>query len=138
MKLGQIVRPVALAAGIALASAGVVHAQADRAALAALKMVERGQWQLREGGPSGTAQKICVRDPNALLQIRHGNAQCSHFVVENSARTATIQYECPGRGHGRTTVSVETPRLLRVQTQGVLDGAPFVSELEGRRMGVCN
>lgn len=138
MKIGRIVRPVALAAGLSLAGSGIVHAQADRAALAALRIIERGKWQLRAGGPGGEARQLCVRDPNALLQIEHGNAQCTHLVVENSARTATIQYSCPGRGHGRTTLSVETPRLLRVQTQGVVDGAPFVTELEGRRTGACN
>lgn len=138
MKLALAVRSIAVIAALGLAGSAAVEAQADRAALAALKMVERGKWLLREGGRGGAASQLCVGDPNTLLQIRHGNAHCSHLVVENTARTATIQYSCPGRGHGRTTVSVETPRLLRVQTQGVLDGAPFVSELEGRRMGACN
>jgi hypothetical protein len=59
-------------------------------------------------------------------------------VVENSPTVATIHYSCPGHGHGRTTLSVETPRLLRVDTQGVVDGAPFATELEGRRVGTCS
>lgn len=135
MVLKRLMRP-AIAGALLMIGAGVVHAQADRAALAALKILERGQWQLREGG--GGTRQLCLSDPASLLQIRHGNAQCSHFVVENSARVATIHYTCPGHGHGRTTLSVETPRLVRVETQGVVDGAPFSAEMEGRRTGACN
>jgi hypothetical protein len=125
------------AAGILLLAGGGATgaAQTDRAALTALKQVERGQWQLRDRG--GAQQQLCVRDPAALLRIRHGATQCTQFVVENSARVATIQYTCPGHGHGRTTITVETPRLLRIETQGVVDGAPFIADMEGRRTGAC-
>lgn len=135
MMLLRIARPAA-AGALLLMCAGAVHAQADRAALAALKMVERGQWQLRERA-NGEVRRLCVTNPATLLQIRHGASQCEHFVVENSPRVATIHYTCPGHGHGYTTVSVETPRLLRVETQGVVDGTPFVAELEARRTGAC-
>lgn len=102
----------------------------------ALAGVERGQWNLQDQEGPG-ARKLCLTNPSALLQLQHGNAQCEHFVVENSARTATIHYTCPGHGYGRTTVSVETPRLVRVETQGVLDGEPFSAVLEGRKIGTC-
>jgi hypothetical protein len=132
MLLRRFVRP-ALAGAVLLIGTG--GAQADSAALLALKSIERGQWQLREGG--ATPRQLCLSNPAVLLQIQHAGAQCEHRVVENSATTATITYSCPGHGHGRTTVSVETPRLVRIDTQGVADGAPFAAELEGRRTGTC-
>jgi hypothetical protein len=131
-----MLRP-AVAGVLFLILAAGAPAQRDPTMLTALKGVEQGQWQLKEADGGGT-QSVCVSDPSSLLQIRHGNTQCSHFVVENAARVATIHYTCPGHGYGRTTVSVETPRLVRVDTQGVLDGAPFSDELEGRRVGACN
>ncbi|MES2445413.1 MAG: hypothetical protein V4574_21515 [Pseudomonadota bacterium] len=106
------------------------------AALIALNSIEHGQWQLREEG--GPTSKLCVTNPAALLQLRHPGAQCTQVVVENSREVATIHYTCPGHGYGRTTVSVETARLVRIETQGIVDGAPFASELEGRKVGVCN
>ncbi|MBO9713649.1 MAG: hypothetical protein J7495_12095 [Sphingomonas sp.] len=124
-------------AGVAvLVLSGVAPAQRSPATLTALRGLERGQWQLKDT-EDGTTRKLCLSDPSTLLQLQHGNTQCSHFVVEDSASAATIHYTCPGHGYGRTTVSVETPRLVRVDTQGVLDGAPFAKELEGRRMGAC-
>lgn len=119
-----------------LATTGAALPQQNPAVLTALKGIERGQWQLKDadGAPP---RAVCLSNPAALLQLAHGTAQCSHFVVENSARVATIHYTCPGHGYGRTTVSVETPRLVRVNTQGVIDGAPFSKVLEGRKVGTC-
>ena len=135
MILRRIMRP-AVTGTLLLICAGGASAQRDHAALTALRGVEQGQWQLKEREDGGV-RNLCLTNPAVLLQIRHGGAQCSHFVVEDSARVATIHYTCPGHGYGRTTVSVETPRLIRVETQGVLDGAPFSNELEGRRTGTC-
>lgn len=128
----RFVRPALAGAVLFFGTGG---AQADSAALQALKSIERGQWQLREG--TGAPRQLCLGDPSALLQIQHGNIPCTHRVVENSANTATITYSCPGHGHGRTRISVETPRLVRIDTQGVADGMPFAAELEGRRTGTC-
>jgi hypothetical protein len=107
-----------------------------RTALVALGAIEQGQWQLRE--TDGGVSKLCVTNPAALLQLRHPGAQCTQVVVENSREVATIHYTCPGHGYGRTTISVETSKLVRIDTQGIADGAPFASELEGRKVGVCN
>lgn len=135
MVLRRVLRPAA--AGLLLLSCVGASAQNGGAALKALGGIERGQWQLRESDGGGV-RRLCLTNPSALLQLQHGGAQCEHFVVENSVRTATIHYTCPGHGYGRTTVSVETPKLVRVETQGVLDGAPFAADLEGRKVGDCN
>lgn len=134
MELRHLVRAAA-AGALFLTLAGVAPA-GQNPALAALGGIEKGQWQLK-ARDDGALQKLCLTNPATLLQLRHGSAQCSHFVVENSAQVATIHYTCPGHGYGRTTVTVETSRLVRVDTQGVLDGAPFAAEYEGRRMGAC-
>lgn len=134
MKLWRNTR-LALAGAVLLAVAGSAAAQ-HGATLTALKTIERGQWQFRERD-DGTVHNMCLANPASLLQLRHGSAQCSQFVVEDEPNAATIHYTCPGHGYGRTTVSVETPRLVRVDTQGILDGAPFAEDLEGRRTGAC-
>ncbi|MFZ5747530.1 MAG: DUF3617 domain-containing protein [Pseudomonadota bacterium] len=127
---------VAVALFAAFSAATAPQNGAQRQPLTALSMIEPGQWQLKESD-SGALRRLCVDSPTSLLQIQHGPAQCSHFVVENSPTVATVHYTCPGHGHGRTTVTVETPRLARVETQGVADGAPFSIDFEARRIGSC-
>ena len=105
--------------------------------LAALTRVETGQWLLKEPGATATARSLCITDPTVLLQLGHSGAQCSRFVIADTPDTATVHYTCPGAGHGRTTISLETPRLLHIQTQGIAGGAPFDLDYEGRRIGAC-
>jgi len=133
--LRRAIRPAAAGALIFFCAGGASD-QRGRAPLAALGAIEQGQWQLSETG--GGAQKMCLSNPAVLLQLRHPGAGCTQVVIENSRDVATVHYTCPGHGYGRTTVSVETARLIRVDTQGVVDGAPFASEFEGRKLGACN
>ena len=137
MKVRRWLRPAVAGALFLVLTGGASAPQRDPLPLLALKGIELGQWQLKEADGGGT-RSVCLGNPATLLQIRHGSAQCSHFVVENSKQVATIHYTCPGHGYGRTTISVETPRLVRVDTQGVADGAPFADVMEGRRTGACN
>ncbi len=134
MTLRRLARPV-IAGALAMIGAAAWAQPAQAPGFVALNSVQSGQWQLREVG--GANRSVCVRDPASLLQLRSRGAQCSRFVIENSATNATIHYTCPGAGHGRTTNSVETPRLIRVDSQGVDAGTPFNLELEGRRTGAC-
>lgn len=92
---------------------------------------------LREIGGTETT-RICVADPRMLIQLRHPRAQCSRFVVEDLPRSVTVHYTCPGAGHGRTDISVEGGKLIKLRTQGIADGAPFDLEYEGRRTGTCH
>ncbi len=105
--------------------------------LAALSGLEPGQWQLRASDGSAS-RSICVSDPRSLLQIQHSQAVCSRFIIANDPKSATVHYTCPGLGHGRTTLRVETPRLVQIDSQGIADNAPFAVHVEGRRMGACN
>ncbi|MEI9849575.1 MAG: hypothetical protein WDN24_00500 [Sphingomonas sp.] len=113
------------------------HAQGNgNGGIAALAALERGQWELKAPA-GGTSQRLCLTNPAALIQIRHPHLPCTQVVMVDTPELATVRYACPGHGHGRTTISVETPRLVRVETQGIVDGSPFVEEYEGRRMGGC-
>ncbi|MEG3088117.1 DUF3617 domain-containing protein [Sphingomonas sp. PB4P5] len=118
---------------LAAAGGGASAAQAPR--LAALRAVAPGQWLLKEKG--GESRSLCVADPRALMQIEHGPAQCTRFIVADTPRSATVHYTCPGAGHGRSTISVEGKEQFRLETQGILDGAPFDTEYEGHRVGQC-
>lgn len=124
----------ALAGGLLLlAGNGTVPQR--KPALTALNGIELGEWRLRSA--SGE-RRLCIANRWAVLQIMHGTTQCQHFVMENTSRSATIRYTCPSHGHGRTTIGVETPRLIRIDTQGVADGSPFSENYEARRVGACN
>jgi hypothetical protein len=115
-------------------------AQPSRApAIAALGQIEPGQWQLRErkGTQTVGTRRLCVADAASLLQIRHSGANCSRYVIENTPKSATVHYTCPGAGHGRTSIRVENPRLVQIASQGIADNAPFDVALEGRRLGDC-
>lgn len=117
--------------------ADVSHALSPAGSPAALAGLEPGLWDLRSRDPGEPPLRICVRDPQSLLQLRHQGQACRRFLVEDSADRASVSYSCPGTGHGLTVVRVETPRLVQIDSQGVADGAPFALDLEGRRIGAC-
>jgi len=103
--------------------------------LAALRGLARGQWQLREA--DGSVRSLCLGDTAQLLQLRHGAATCKFTVLDDGPDRTTVHYSCAGAGYGRTTLTVETPRLVHVDTQGIADGQAFVLDFEGRNMGAC-
>jgi hypothetical protein len=103
--------------------------------LTALARIERGEWSLRS--PDGSTRSMCVSDPQILLQLQHRGAACTRFVVEDGSLGGRVTYSCPGIGTGATRVVVETPRLIRIESQGIDRGLPFSFEYEGRRTGSC-
>jgi hypothetical protein len=105
--------------------------------IAALQVIQPGQWALRSRSDPAQSRSLCLGDPVLLLQLRHGAAACTRFVVANDPRGATVQYRCPGSGNGRTSIRVETPRLVQLESQGIMNNEPFVVEFEGRRVGEC-
>ncbi|GAA0734397.1 hypothetical protein [Sphingomonas japonica] len=127
-----------IAIGIAAMLATAAGAQEARApSLAALKSVETGRWQIHEIGTKGRDRAVCVRDPQRLLQMRHPGQRCARFVIDDTPNLATVHYTCPGAGHGRSTLKVEAPGLIDIQTQGLAGGLPFDARYEARRQGGC-
>ena len=129
----RLFRP-ALAGALLLLGATAAPAQRQDN-LTALNAIERGQWLLR--GADGAARRMCVTNPAVLFQIMHGSSQCEHFVMESTPRSGVVRYTCPSHGHGRTSIRIETPRLMNIETQGVADGAPVSEQFEARRIGGC-
>jgi hypothetical protein len=128
-------------AGIALGAisllAGPAIPQGKGAALSALARLEPGLWQIRDLNDRASIQSICVADPAILTQVQHRNSPCSRVVLADEPNGATVHYTCPAHGFGRTSVRVETSRLAKIDTQGIVDNAPFAYRAEARRVGAC-
>jgi hypothetical protein len=70
--------------------------------------------------------------------LQHRNQPCSRLVVAQDGTAATIHYTCQAGGYGQTSLRVETPRLVQIDTQGIVDNAPFAYRMEARHAGSCN
>ena len=121
---------------MAVLCASSVPSTAQDAQLAALSKMAPGSWELRFR-PDNSRQKVCIRDGRDLLQLRHPQAGCSRFVVDDTATRVTVQYTCRGHGYGRTQIWREAPHLAQIESQGVVDGQPFQFSAEARRVGQC-
>jgi hypothetical protein len=104
--------------------------------LEALAKLEPGRWQLSQAD-GAELRSVCLADPVALVQLEHESATCEQEVLASEGGAATVEYTCPGRGFGRTSIRVETPRLARIDTQGFADGRPFSYRVEARKLGAC-
>lgn len=122
-------------ASVAAAAAGVA-AGASQAELPVLGRLEGGLWQLRSLEGGGSFGAICLVDRGEMAQLRHRGLACRRTVVGQSRDTVEISYSCAAAA-GQTTVRVETPRLARVESQGVDNGVPFGFRAEARRVGPC-
>lgn len=128
-------RGALILAGIALVALPV-HAAAP--GIDALATLEKGLWQVRELDGAVPPATICLRDPTILLRFEHRfERSCSVEVLESGAVSQTLQYTCKGRGFGHSHLRVQTPRTVRIDTQGFSRGRPFSYRLEGRRTGAC-
>jgi hypothetical protein len=101
-----------------------------------LAQVERGAWQLRDAA-GNAAGIVCLGDPLLLAQPQHGPQPCTRETLSTDAHTVTVDYVCPGMGRGRTVLRVETPRLVRIDSQGLHNGQPFAFRAQARRTGPC-
>lgn len=124
----------ALAATAALGV--VIPAVAQGNGLAMLATLAKGEWTIkfRDGSPD---RKICLRSGQELIQLRHREAGCNQFVVEDGMAKVTVQYTCQGNGYARTSIRRETPALVQLESQGIQGGMPFQLLAEGRRTGPC-
>ncbi len=104
--------------------------------LAMLSTLTKGEWTIKQRG-GVPDRKICIRTGTELIQLRHREAGCNQFVVEDGAARVTVQYTCPGNGYGRTSIRRETPALVQLESQGIHDGTPFQFIAEARRTGTC-
>jgi len=101
-----------------------------------LDSLTKGGWTLRIRD-DGSERRVCVRDGRELVQIRHRQSGCSRFVVRDEPNQVIVQYTCPGNGYGRTSIRRESNDLVQIQSQGIIDGAPFSISGEARHSGNC-
>ncbi|WP_430388773.1 DUF3617 domain-containing protein [Blastomonas fulva] len=124
---------------VAAAAVGLacIPAPAQGPELAMLNKVQPGLWNLKERGSAQSADKICIRDPRKLLQLRHKDVQCSRFVVSDEPDEVTVTYRCASGGSGRTTIKYEGRGLIQIDSQGIAQNSPFAMTMEGRYAGAC-
>lgn len=118
--------------------AGASAAPASGPSLAMLDQLEKGQWELRDRDDHRLVRASCLGDARSMIQISHARSNCSRYIIEDSTNAVTVNYTCPGAGHGRTSIRRETNRLVQIETQGIADGAPFSRTIEARRVGACH
>ena len=106
------------------------------AELGMLDSLTKGEWTLRIRD-DGSEQRICVRDGRELIQLRHKQPGCSRFVARDDANEVVVQYTCRGNGYGRTSIRREANGLVQIESQGIIDGAPFSISGEARHSGSC-
>ena len=111
-------------------------AEAKQASLQLLDTLDAGEWEVRYRDGSAT-DRICARDGRAFIQLRHSDANCRRFVVEEGPSEVTVQYTCRGNGYGRTSIRRESARLAQIEAQGIAGGTPFQFTAEARRVGPC-
>jgi hypothetical protein len=135
MRVSGLVR--AGVAGVVMSLGLAAAAPAAGPVLAAVARIEAGQWQFKSLDSTAAPRTVCLGDARVLIQYGHSDAQCQHAIVANDANQATVQYTCPGTGHGVTTFKVATQRNFNLETQGIVNGAPFDEQYEARRIGAC-
>lgn len=129
--------PVGLIVAIGMVALGVtLPAAAQSDGLAMLGGLAKGEWTIKHRDGSED-RRICVKTGQELIQLRHSEAGCSRFVVEDGANKVTVQYTCPGNGYGRTNIRKETGALVQIESQGIASGLPFQFVAEARRTGSC-
>ncbi|EHJ61171.1 hypothetical protein NSU_1943 [Novosphingobium pentaromativorans US6-1] len=111
-------------------------AYGERNSLSMLDHLDSGDWELRQRDGAGQSN-ICLDNGRKLIQLRHQGLNCSTVIVEDTPNEVTVQYTCRGQGYGRTHIRRETDGLIQIDSQGIVDGRPFVYAAEGRRVGNC-
>ncbi len=126
---------LALVAAAAVAAPAVSQRAREVNALAKL---QQGLWQFRViGGGASAPAPVCIGDPAVLAQLQHRSTPCSRLVVAQDGEGATVHYTCPAGGYGQTSLRVETPRLVQIDTQGISGNVPFAYRAEARLVGSC-
>lgn len=123
------------AIGVA-ATLAVAASAANAPELAMLDSLTKGSWSLRIRD-DGSQQRVCVRSGQEFIQLRHTQPGCSRFVVKDTPEEVVVQYTCRGNGYGRTSIRREGNALVQIQSQGIIDGAPFAISGEARHAGSC-
>jgi len=121
-----------------MATGALTAAAPQASSSAALSRLEPGQYEIKVVSSTGPARLVCLADAATLIQLQHPGAACSRMVMADGPDSTTVNYTCASGGHGRTVVTITTPRSFDLQTQGISSGAPFDLDYQGRRVGACS
>lgn len=135
MKGMKLIKIISVTAAILSGFAMAAPAQTPKLVL--LDGLMQGEWTLKERGSSEAGQKVCLGNPELLLQIQHSYMPCTRYVIENSPKKLRVSYKCGAAGHGVTEIKQESSTLVQINTQGIRNNAPFSMAVEGRRTGRC-
>ncbi|NRD88866.1 hypothetical protein C8024_04430 [Sphingopyxis sp. BSNA05] len=135
MKGMKLIKSISAVAAVLSGFAIAAPAQAPKMLL--LDGLTAGEWTLKERGSRGPGKKVCLGNPELLLQIQHGNANCTRYVIENDPKKLRVSYKCGPAGHGVTEIKKESSTLVQISSQGFRNSDPFSVDLEGRRTGSC-
>lgn len=135
MKGLRLIKTISISA--AILSGFAVAAPAQTPGLAALDGLTPGEWTLKERGSTDAGKKVCLGNPELLLQIQHSNLSCTRYVIENNPKKLRVSYKCGSAGHGVTEIKRESSALVQIDSQGIRNNAPFSFHFEGRRTGRC-
>ena len=103
----------------------------------AFGQLERGRWQIRDLDADVDRQSLCLGDPILLAQLEHQGPPCAREIIDSGPTGGTVRYTCRGRGFGHSTLRIETPRRVKIHTQGINGAQPFDFRAEARRVGDC-
>lgn len=122
---------------LATGALGLFGAAAALAGPKALAQVEGGLWEVTGQQGKKAPVRQCVADPLKLVELDHPGAKCTETVLEDKGTTVRLSLQCSGGGFGQASIKAVTPRNLRVEVQGIADGAPYGHTLQARRVGPC-
>ena len=118
-----------------VAGACLLPVLAAASSASVLSTAKPGQWEISRSGSAPV--KLCVGKIESLGQFEHRGQSCARDIIRDRDSSATISYSCQSGGFGESVLTLLTPRSLRVQTQGISDGAPFNYTFQARRLGNC-
>ncbi|HQA16896.1 MAG TPA: hypothetical protein PK680_00795 [Novosphingobium sp.] len=136
--MGQVARRFRIVGMAAIAVAALAApAFGAGGALAMLDQLDSGRWEIRVREAGAQPQRVCLASGHKLIQLRHPDAACERFVVQDTPSEVVVQYTCKGRGYGRTHIRKESGRLVQIDSRGIANGLPFEFSAEARRVGEC-
>jgi hypothetical protein len=121
--------------GAALGGLAVAGASAH-VRLSGLAGVKPGLWEVSRTARGDRPARICLRDVGQLASYAHDPARCTRTVLRNQPGTVVMELSC-GADFGRSTLTVTTPRSLKLETQGIRRGEPYDQTYYARRVGEC-
>lgn len=124
-----------IAVGASGAALVLLLAASTRPAI--LAEAKGGLWEISGAPGSPAPRRLCIPDPALLAQFEHRNSSCTRVVIREQGSSADVHYTCSGGGFGQTSLTVLTPRSLRVHTQGISANAPFNYVIQARRISDC-